>query len=203
MGTPANIIIEQENDSFLLPKGIDKQLLFCSQDGYPFEFKGIVYKLIEAYYNLIKPPDYQLFNNLSMDTFASELIKISYLPKHKYYNINPASSLCYNQYNKEGYFIDSAYKYIVKITVNSNTNKSDATLTIKYIDNKIIKTFEEWNKVSKIVFKLVHSRHKHFLVEEKNTPCNDCVVRPMCIKKLDSEFIFAENPCDKLINYKK
>ena len=82
MGTPANIIIEFENESFLLPKGKDQILLFCGSDGYPFEFGGVMYLMGKAYEKLINTERYsKKYNMLSPEDFASELIRISFYKK--------------------------------------------------------------------------------------------------------------------------
>ena len=58
MGTPANIIIEYQNDFFLLPKGKDQILLFCGSDGYPFDFSGVMYLMVKAYEKLTNAERY-------------------------------------------------------------------------------------------------------------------------------------------------
>ena len=113
MGTPANIIVEYNNDSFFLPKKKDQILLFCGSDGYPFELSGIMYMVVKAYENLKNTEKYSYKSNLlGPDNFSSELIRLSFFERLGFCRIIPATRLMFEQYDKNGYFVDRAYKYI-------------------------------------------------------------------------------------------
>ena len=204
MGTPANIIIQYENNFFLLPKGKDEILLFCGSDGYPFEFDGIIYYLVKAYQNLKSKEKYSKDTNmLSPEDFASELIRISFYKSRDICRIYPATLLMYQQYDKQCYFVDCAYKYICAFRKDKEDENYDMTLTVNTSDTEINKTMEEWNSVCGIASQLVSHRHEKVINIDEETPCFKCLVRSACINKDDDNVTFARNPCDELRLYKK
>ena len=197
MGTPANIIIEFKNESFLIPGGKDQILLFCGCDGYPFKLGGTMYLMVKAYENLKNKERYSKNSNmLSPDNFASELIRVSFLGKYGFCNIMPATRLMFEQYDKEGYFADKAFEYIC------NFNNYEMTLTLKDYDKEVTKSMTEWKDICDIAFQIAIVEHEKYVSMKDNIPCKKCLVQATCVNN-ESDISFANNICDALKKYKK
>jgi len=202
MGTPANIIIEFENDSFLLPKGNDQILLFCGSDGYPFRFNGVIFLMVKAYENLKYTRRYSNNSNmLSPDNFASELIRISYYEKLGFGRIIPATRLMFEQYDKDGYFVDKACEYICNFKSDDDC-AYDMTLTLRGYNNETTKSMNEWKDVSNIAYQIAHVQDEKAIIINDNVPCNKCLVRPTCVND-ESDILYVNDICDDLKEYKK
>jgi hypothetical protein len=202
MGTPANIIIEYQNDHFLLPKGKDQILLFCGSDGYPFELSGVMYLMVKAYEKLINAEKYSKYSNmLSPEDFASELIRISFYKRLDSYRIMPATRLMFEQYDKDGYFVDKAYEYICNFKSDSHGNY-DMTLTLKDYNNEATKSMNEWKYVSNIAYQIAHAQNEKTVLMNDKIPCEICLVKTQCVND-ESNILFVKDICDRLIEYKK
>jgi hypothetical protein len=202
MATPANIIIEFLNDSFLLPKKGDQILLFCGSDGYPFDLDGVVYLLVKAYENLKNADSpHGKHDILSPDNYASELIKLSIYTKFHNYRILPGTKLMYEQYGKEGYFVDCAYEYICNFTM-SDIYSWHMSLTVKSAKCNITKLIPEWKDVCDLSLPIAYAQRKELIIMDNSLPCKECLVYGTCINK-ESEPIHAKKPCDDLYQYKE
>ena len=202
MGTPANIIVEFENKSFLLPKGKDQILLFRDLDGYPFEFHGVMYSMVKAYENLKNTKLYpEKLNILSPDNFASELVRLSLHKKLGFCGIMPASRLMYEQYDKDGFFVDKAYEYICNFK-SDDCCGYDMTLTLKDYNHETTKGMNEWKKVCNIAYEIAHAQNENAILMNENVPCKICIVGPICVNT-ESDILFVNGICDDLKEYKK
>jgi hypothetical protein len=202
MGTPANIIIEFENESFLLPKGKDQILLFCGSDGYPFNLEGVMHLMVKAYEKLINTNKYsKYYNMLSPEDFASELIRISFYKRLDSYRIMPATRLMFEQYDKNGYFVDKAFEYICSFKFD-DSNNCEVTLTLKDGENEITKSMNEWKGVCNIDYSIAIAQHEKAVLMNDNVPCKICLIQAMCVNN-ENDMSFVNDICDDLKEYKK
>jgi len=203
LGTPANIVIEYKNESFLLPNGKDQILLFCSSDGYPFKLEGVIYLILRAYENLTQTKQHQwIRGNLSPDNLACELIIISLYEKSGEYRIMPASQMMYDQYKKEGYFSDCAYKYVCSFKFDEGSNNYEMKLTLNDGLKKATKSMDEWKNICDKAYQIAINENDKLILMNNSVPCRECLVRPTCLD-IKSDLAYVKETCYALIDYKK